>query len=457
MKPLRLALAVALTLALAAAVLPGHAQSQGCAGKGGYYVASLNAVIDPGTADFMSSVVTSAEAQCAHSIVFVLVTNGGDGASMESMISSISGYQSWGGNFTTVVAPQGSYAFSAGSYIAEASNKVYMEPGTTIGSATPIVSGIPTGEENSTMTKDINAFSSYMMTLTQSNGRNATATGLMVTKGMSFPALCSSGSPGCFSAVKEHVVDGLISSATVQGALTYLGVPAGTPVDTPGVRSTLISILSNPNVSSLLFLLGVFAVLADIYHPTIILSVVGVAIIATALFGLGAFGASPLAVILMIVGAAIIFLDVKTAHGISATVGVVIFIVGFLLIYQFPPAYAAPSPTSVPNPTGTLPGAGATDITYGLLVAIGAAVVIGSLYLRSIREALKKRAKVNEPSTLVGKEGKMESDLTPGGKGVALVASEEWTVTSPQQLRRGDAIRVKGVSGQTLAVEKVEG
>jgi len=445
MRRIRGLLLIAVLIAFAAPMVASHAQSQACSNKSGYYVASLNADIDPGTADFMASTVSNAESVCAGHLVFVLVTNGGDGASMESMIGSIEDYQQWGGNFSTVVAPQGGYAFSAGSYIAESSNDIYMEPGTTIGSATPIVSGIPTGEENSTMTKDINAFASYMMTLTQSNGRNYTATGLMVTNGVSYPD---------DQALAEHVINGVINSSTVQGALTSLGVPANTPVNTPGIRSSLISVLSNPNVSSLLFLLGVFAVLFDIYHPTIILSVVGVAVIVAALFGLGVFGASPLAVILMIIGAAFIFLEVKTAHGISATVGVVIFIIGFLLIYQFPPAAAAPSPTSTPPPTGTFTGI--PDITYGLLVALGVTVVVGSIYLRSIRDALRKRPKVNEPTILIGKEGRMESDLRAGERGVAMVASEEWSVTSTDNLQRGDSIRVKGVTGQTLAVEKVE-
>ncbi|MDG6901505.1 MAG: nodulation protein NfeD [Nitrososphaerota archaeon] len=447
MKLVKLVLAVALLLAVASQALPVRAQSQ-CATKSGSYVASLSADIDPGTADFMSTTVANAEAQCAANIVFILVTNGGDGASMESMISSIASYQQWGGTFTTVVAPQGAYAFSAGSYIAEASNKIYMEPGTTIGSATPIVSGIPTGEENTTLTKDINAFASYMMTLTHSNGRNDTATGLMVTKGVSY---------SYEKALQYHVIDGVINSTTLQGALSHFGLdPASTPVNTPGIRSSLISVLSNPNVSSLLFLLGVFAVLADIYHPTLILSVVGVAVIATALFGLGVFGASPLAVILMIVGAAFMFLEVKTAHGISATVGVVIFVIGFLLIFEFPPASSsAPSPSN-PIPQQAATFSGIPDITYGLIVILGVAIVIGSLYLRSIREALKKRPKVNEPSVVIGKEGTMKSDLKPGGKGVALVASEEWSVTSTQELKAGDLVRVKGLEGQTLAVERVE-
>jgi membrane-bound serine protease (ClpP class) len=437
-------LAVAILLTFAVQLVPVHAQASNCATKGGFYLASLNADIDPGTADFMASTVSNAQSMCAANIVFVLTTNGGDGASMESMIGSIESYQQWGGSLTTLVAPQGAYAFSAGSYIAEASNKIYMEPGTTIGSATPIVSGIPTGEENSTMTKDINAFSSYMQTLTHSNGRNDTAAALMVTHGVSYPY---------DRALKYHVIDGVINSSTLQGALTYLGVPASTPINTPGIRSSLISVLSNPNVSSLLFLLGVFAVLADIYHPTIILSVVGVAIIAAALFGFGVFGASPLAILLMIIGAGFIFLEVKTAHGISATVGVVIFIIGFLLVFQFPSA-ASSAPPPVQQQPATF--SGATDITYGLVGALGVAIIVASIYLRSIRDALRKRPRVNEPSVLIGKEGKMESDLKAGGKGVAMVSSEEWTVTSTQDLQRGDSIRVKGVSGQTLAVEKVQ-
>ena len=442
LKTLRLLLTVALLLAFAAQMLPVDAQSASCSTKSGYYVASLNGNIDPGSADFMATTVSNAESLCAANVVFVLTTNGGDGASMESMIASIAGYQQWGGTFTTLVAPEGAYAFSAGSYIAEASNKIYMAPGTTNGSATPIVTGIPTGEENTTLTKDINAFASYMETLTMAQGRNSTAARLMVTKGVSYPAPLAS---------RLHVVDGVVNSTTLEGALSFLGVPASTPVNTPGVRSTLISILSDPNVSSLLFLVGVGAIMIDIYHPTIILSVIGVAVVAAALFGLGVFGASPLAILLMVIGVAFIFLEVKTAHGISALTGVVIFTVGFLLIFQLPPGSAS-------NPS--LPAvsfSGIPDLTYGLLAALGAAIVIGSLYLRSIREALKKRPKVNDPAVLVGRVGKMESDLTPGGKGVALVASEEWSVTSTQALTRGDAVRVKGVSGQTLAVEKVEG
>lgn len=419
---------------------PVHAQSApvGCANTDGYYVASMNGNIDPGSADFLAATVSQAEASCSGHIVFILATNGGDGGSMQSMIASIARYRSWNGTFTTLVAPHGGFAFSAGAYIAEASDKIYMVPGTTIGSATPIISGIPTGEEETTLRKDISAFATYMESLTLSNGRNATATRLMVTLGVSYTYQ---------QALRYNVIDGVINSTSVDGALSALNVPASTPIHTPDIRSITISILSDPNVSSLLFLIGVFAILADIYHPTIILSVVGAVIIALALFGLGVFGASPLAVLLMVIGAAFIFLEVKTQHGVSAIVGVLIFIVGFLLIFSFPP----------PSPSPSLPAvifSGITGISYALLAALGIGIVIASLYLRSVRDALLKRPKVNDPALAVGKIGKMETDLTAGGKGVANVGAEEWSVTSASDLKKGDAIKVKEVRGLELVVEK---
>jgi membrane-bound serine protease (ClpP class) len=280
-----------------------------------------------------------------------------------------------------------------------------------------------------------------MQTLTKSNGRNDTATALMVTHGVSYTD---------DQALAYHVIDAVLNATSVSGALAALGVPSSTPIQTPGISPTLISILSDPNVSSLLFLLGIAAVLIDVYHPTLVLSVVGVVVIAASLFGLGVFGASPLAIILMVVGGAFIFLEVKTQHGISAIIGVVIFIVGFLLVFQLPPT--SPSAPSLPGANFS----GIPDITYGLLVALGAFIVIGSLYLRRIRQGLMGRPRTFDLAGMAGKEGTMQSDLTPPGKGVALIASEQWTVSSSQPLRRGDTVRVKEVAGLEPVVEKVE-
>lgn len=440
MKTLRLLLLVGLLAAFAFQVAPVRAD---CSSKDGYYVASLDATIDPGTADFMATTVSNAMAACAGHLVFVLNTFGGDGGSMDQMISSISSYQGWGGTVTTLIAPSGSHAFSAGSYIAEASNKIVMVGGTIIGSATPIVSGIPVGEENTTLRKDIDGFTSYMQALTGEFQRNATAAGLMVSMGVSYTDT---------QALKEHVIDQRLNSTSLTDALTALGVPSGASVNGEGIKSQLISVLSDPNVSSLMFLVGVFAVLFDIYHPTIVLSIGGVILMAIALFGLGVFGASALSIILMILGAAFIFLEVKTQHGISATIGVVVFAIGFLLVFQLPPSPAQPSIAQ--PPVGTFNAVPFSS--YLLLAVIGAAGIIGSIYLMRIRREMQKAPKANDPSRMIGKVGKMESDLKPGSQGVAMIGSEEWTVTSADALTKGTLVKVKEVSGNRLLVEKTE-
>src|SRR5205807_3379802 len=157
-----------------------HAQSS-------VYVASLDQNIDPGAEDFVVSSINDATSAGIHNFILILNTNGGSGANMENIITAISNYESNGNNnFTTLVAPSSAHAFSAGAYIAESSTSIYMVPDTVIESATPIVSGIPTGKENTTLTKDINAFTAYMQPLTGSHNRNATATALMVTRGVSY-------------------------------------------------------------------------------------------------------------------------------------------------------------------------------------------------------------------------------------------------------------------------------
>ncbi|HZD13251.1 MAG TPA: hypothetical protein VE177_07015, partial [Candidatus Binatus sp.] len=309
------------------------------AGASSYYVASLDMDIDPGSQDFVVTAINDAKSVTADHFVLVMNTNGGSGANMENIINAISDYEGAGGNFTTLIAPPSRHAFSAGAFIAESSNKIFMAPSTVIGSATPIITGIPGEEINSTLTKVKAAFTTYMQALTRAHGRNWNATGLMVTSGVSYAA---------DEANRLDVINGLLASTTLDSALTEIGVPSGTPIHQVGIKSQAIALISDPNVDAILFLLGTFAILADLTHPTLVLTFVGGAAIILALLGLGLFGASVVSIVLMMLGAVFIFLEIKTHHGISAIIGVAIFIVGFLLIFHTPPA-SPPSPGCAAN------------------------------------------------------------------------------------------------------------
>ncbi len=409
-----------------------------------YYVASLNATIDPGAEDFVVSSINNARSVGANHFILILNTDGGAGNNMQNIITAISNYEAAGNNFTTLIAPSSGHAFSAGAFIAEASNNITMVSGTVIGSATPIITGIPDAELASIQKKDIAAFATYMETLTLQFHRNATATGEMVTLGSSFDNV---------NATRKHVVDQWLSVSSERDALTAMGVPSSVQIQTPGLRSQAISILSDPNLDALLFLIGSFAILTDLLHPTLILSFVGGAALVVALFGFGLFGASLASIILMLIGAAFIFLELKTHHGVSALIGVVVFVVGFLLIFQTPPPPAQPSPSTPPLANFFQ----ISNVTYAIIGAVAAVGIALSLYLYGLREQFQKHIPHFDPKGIIGKEGKLISDLKAGGVATANIGSEEWTVTASEDMPKGTRVKVLEVEGLKLKVAKMEG
>ncbi len=415
--------------------------------SGTYYVASLDMDIGPGAQDFLTTSLGDAKSIGADHFVLVMNTNGGSGDNMENMINAISDYEGAGNNFTTLVAPAGRHDFSAGAFIAESSTKIYMTPGTVIGSATPIITGIPGEEINSTLTKDKNAFTTYMQALTDRWSRNGNATGLMVSQGVSYNSTYAS---------QLNVINGVVNANTLSDALIMIGVPAGTPVHEVGAKSLFIAVLSDPNVDGILFLLGTFAILADLFHPTLILTFVGAAAIILALFGLGLFGASIISILLMLLGAVFIFLELKTHHGVSALIGVIIFVIGFLLIFHTPPPAPEPGCTTSSCPPSGVSFSAIGAATYVILAVIGGAMVLGSLYLYKIREAMAHVPVAYDAKSIIGKEGTLTSDLKAGAVATANIASEDWSVTGNQDIPKGSRVIVKERSGLKLVVEPKE-
>ncbi len=418
------------------------------------YVASWDGTIDAGAQDFVTSSISDARSIGATTFILVLNTFGGYGNNLDNIISAMSNYQTEGNStFITLVAPTATHAFSAGAFIAEASNHIYMVNGTVIGSATPV---LPPLSDPTELRKDIDAFSTYMAALASSHGRGrgAAAAAAMVTDGVSYNSTYAA----ALGVIDNSTQFG--SSLTVRQALAL--IPGNSPgtfavadapnieIHTPGIRSAAIEILSDPNLDAILFLLGVAAILIDLFHPTLILTAIGATALILSLFGLGLFGVSLVSLVLMLIGALFIFLEVKVHHGVAALIGVAIFIVGFLLIFRLPPA-----PPIQGQPTGLLAPIGL--ITYALLGLLGGGVVLGSIYLYRVRETLMHRPPVINPKSIIGKEGFLTTDLKAGEFATANISSEDFTVTSASDIPRGTRVIVKDVQGLKLVVEKKEG
>src|SRR6056297_37884 len=133
---LRFGIALALTvIAIAALAAMATAQNTG-AGKA--YVLTVDDAIGPATRDYIVRGIEQAEAEGAELVVLRMNTPGGLDASMRDIIRKILGSTV---PVATWVAPPGSRAASAGTYILYASHVAAMAPSTNLGAATPVQIG----------------------------------------------------------------------------------------------------------------------------------------------------------------------------------------------------------------------------------------------------------------------------------------------------------------------------
>ncbi len=387
-------------------------------------VVDFSVPVDPGSAQFMSRVVSLAQSQHAAAIVIEMNTPGGLLSDMVSIVGSITTANQSGIPTYTFIVPNGLGA-SAGSYIAMATNKILMAPGSEIGPSTPIVVGGSALEQNHTQA----AMLDYMTSLAERWGRNTTAVYNMVQADQAFSAN---------DAVAVHVADGTVDSFSA--ALIQLGL-SNNPQEKLGenIYEQIISALSNSILDGILIIVGIIAIVLDIYHPTIVLTVVGVIAIVAGLIGAEVIDASVLGLVILVLAASLIIVELKLGHGFALIAGVVLGAFGIYYL-SFGLQYS-PSPIT-----------GLVEIELGVFVVFG--VLVG-LYIRWIVGPLRRRRKLTGSEAMIGKIGIAVTDLTPRGE--VRVQGEIWRAESTSgNIQKGEQVSVKTLRGLVVIVEKTQ-
>jgi membrane-bound serine protease (ClpP class) len=314
----------------------------------------------------------------------------------------------------TTYVPPGDMAASAGSYIAMASDYIYMGNASFIGPSEPYIIG-GTALEQQHVT---NASLAFMESLGELHGWNQSAIYQMVEHNVAYTSQ---------NASKIGIITGLSDSlAAVIQKLGYEGMPQTS--FTENYVQQLESFLSNSTVADFLILIGAVAILLDIYHGSIILSVAGIVSLALGFWGATLIGFQPIALLFMIMGVALIFLEIKLGHGLAMIGGVVLTIVGGLIL-MIGVSYSSNNP--VLNGTN-----------YALIALEATVLPIGALYLIAIRKSVMGKPLKVGPQTIIGKKGKAVTDIGPKQKGVVNVQSEEWTATSSEDIKMGEEVEV---------------
>ena len=156
----------------------------GGASPGGVYVATVEGVISPSTAEFTIRAIRKAEKGGAQAVLLELDTPGGLDLSMRVIIKEILRSPV---PVIVYVSPSGARAASAGVFITIAAHVAAMAPGTNIGAAHPVQMG--GGEMGEEMAKKVeNDAAAYIRGLAERRGRNATWAEKAVRKSVSITA-----------------------------------------------------------------------------------------------------------------------------------------------------------------------------------------------------------------------------------------------------------------------------
>ncbi len=375
---------------------------------GGTLLLRVEGTITEGMAEYIASGMKFAESKNMD-VLIVLNTDGGFLQSTERIVGAISSSPVR----VAVYIPSGGRAFSAGAFIALSADKICMGPGSSIGAAEPR----PKDE------KVVNALSSWMKSLAEVSGKNSTVAELFVRKNLALTAE---------EALKYGIAD--CTAKNSLEALERMDWSGDTEEYYPDARVSLLLVITDPLNAWVIFILGIILVLLGLTHPTFVMEASGTIMIVLGLYAFGLIGASLAAIILMVMGAATIFLELKTGHGFLALTGAVISAIGLLLVYESGPLIA--------------PTLSVEAVIVTLVVLSG---LIG-FYLYKIREILAKRTSPLSPENVIGRTGVVKVAIRPGKEGVVLVGSELWTAISDESIEEGERVRIVGMEGFKVKV-----
>ncbi len=319
-------------VALCAGVVLVVAPASGAESIGSVGVTEVNGPITPVVRDHLADTIVDATAAGHNALVIRLNTPGG-GLDVTREIANLL----LDAPIPTIVyvAPAGSDAGSAGTFITYAAHVAAMAPATTIGAATPV--DLEGGEVGDKIVENTLAFG---LALAEFRDRDATFIEAAIRDGRSVTSTV---------ALEAGAID-VVSPSTEQLLVEVHGrevVVGDTPVtlDTAGAvlvememtgTRSLLQILANPNLAFVFLSLGTLAILYEIANPGLGLGgVAGVVMLILAMFSLAVLPVNYAGAALLVVALAMFIAELfAPGIGVGAAGGTAALVLGGLFLFQ---------------------------------------------------------------------------------------------------------------------------
>lgn len=393
--------------------------------------------ITPASDDILADAIAFAEEGNYQVLVITLNTPGGVVDATLNMMEQIAntdvpviGY----------VYPEGTKAWSAGTLLLISTDVAAMAPFTVIGSAQPVTI-TPSGSEPVNDSKIVNALVAMAQENARKYGRNETAAGQFITENLNLNP-----EKALEYGVIEYIASDLndllaqVDGQEVKGRELKTS-EADLVFYEPSLRLSFMNIISDPIISSLLLLLGVYALILGLSHPGFGGEVFGIIAISLGLIGTG-FDVNIASIFLILVGVALILIEFQSpGFGVFGIAGLVCIVAGSILL----------APTDFPR--NYTPAEFQQTI---ILSVVAPTIAVGAFLLFVLYKIAVLRHSKPKFGELLGDIAVAQDSFGPGEFGYVRHKSENWKARSEDNIEKEDKVEILEKDGTILIVKKID-
>lgn len=343
------------------------------------------------------------------------------------------------------VAPSGARAGSAGTFITLAAHVAAMASGTHIGAAHPIL--LTGGElKGDARKKVVNDTIAFIRSIAQKRKRNSKWAEEAVRKSVSITAseALKKGIIDCMADTDEGLfkkIEGKTVDVVAQGEIKKVSLHlSGQPI-----REIELSLgerigrkLGNPQIMLILLIIGVLGIYLEVKTPGATLpGLIGAVALIGFLFASRILPINYMGILLIFLAIILFIAEIYvTSFGALTIAGLTSLAIGLKILFQTERSIGLQIPLSM---------------IFGIVIVIGTLVVVlGALLARDFR-----RKKRTGREGLVGETGIAKTPIEKEGK--IFIHGEIWDACSAgEAIDEGSSVRVQGVKGLLLVVEKIE-
>lgn len=401
------------------------------------YLLTIDGAINPASTEYIQEGIKAAVDDDAECVIIKLNTPGGLLKSTRVIVTEFLQAKI---PIVVYVHPQGSQAASAGVFVTMAAHIAAMAPGTNIGAAHPV--SLEGQQDSIMMEKATNDAAAFIRTISEKRNRNIEWGEDAVRKSLSITET---------EALEKNVIDIVATSVddliqkldgrkveTIEGEKEINSVGAEIIPYDMSFKHKLLNTLSDPNIAYILFMLGLYGLLFELYNPgSIFPGVVGGICIILAFYSFHTLPINYAGLALIIFAIILFILEIKVvSHGILTIGGTISLILGSIMLI---------------DSDSTLEF---VKISWQIIALFVVLTVVFFVFAIGLGIKAQRKKVTTGIEGLLLEEGFVVSDLKPIG--TIQIHGEIWNAESVEgKISKGHRVKVLEVNNLTLKVRKV--